>query len=861
MHGVIWNRYHHDNNSSITGTRTHDSWPTSNPLSCVRIYCTQKHGNEMLARDCWSQAMALDPLNAYVCHALSNLERRLRNFERAREVLEAVVQTRPTSALCVSLSELERQLGNADRAKEVLVHGLNNCDKERSKLLLALAWLEEDAFDNPLEAKKLLNDALRLDKNNVRIHVAKAGMELRANKVLEARETLRRATALSSEDGQHYTMWATLEIDAGDVREARRLLEEGAAKFPGDQFLLQRWGALESKHGSVMKARELFDRSIIIQPHAPTFVAWAILEEDQGIEVLHPKTHFQTHQAVSPDEIGDDREGGQTEDIGLPEFDGADESNGEFVDSALAGLDLDSNVGIEEVVAFTLDGADDSGPPSSSTRKRHHRRQLSTLERDPPLDFSSPDSNRQQQQQQLSAGEAISFGPLGDIPVAPPPPTPAAETFAAAQFRKARHLFSIGMVVDPQHGPLYHAYGNMELRRGNVTGARDVLMRGISMNCTDVTSLYHAWGLLEIKDGRCEEAADIFRRGIELGLKGNREVENGVGFLLHSLGMLEMDGHRIEEAQRVFSTGVSLFPRHAQMLLGLALASAKLGQQEAARQHFRASVDADPCHAHAWQSWAIAEKGVGNIELARILFRQGLRKCPVHAPLWQAFGVMEMQQSNFEVARTLFSQSLQRNPDHAQSYQAWACLEVRLTNLPKAKALVLQGIRRAPSHPALWTVAGLVEDRMGNAIKARKILEAALVRFPNHGALFKVLGELEAKQGQYTKAREIFARGLERDPHCPAVYHAAALLEAKLGNLEGLAALHKSAKQHFRTNVVDAAAASADAESTDIIERIRQLEAAAHEHARGDTSKSTSFIDYPSMSFGSNDTFLFDLGQ
>ena len=111
----------------------------------------QKHGKELLARDCWSQAMTLDPYNAYVCHALSNLEKRLRNFERAREVLEAVVEAKPTSALCVSLSELERQLGNVERAKEVLVHGLNNCDKERSKLLLALAWLEEDAFNNPIE--------------------------------------------------------------------------------------------------------------------------------------------------------------------------------------------------------------------------------------------------------------------------------------------------------------------------------------------------------------------------------------------------------------------------------------------------------------------------------------------------------------------------------------------------------------------------------------------------------------------------------------------------------------------------------------------------------------------------------------
>ena len=72
-----------------------------------------------------------------------------------------------------------------------------------------------------------------------------------------------------------------------------------------------------------------------------------------------------------------------------------------------------------------------------------------------------------------------------------------------------------------------------------------------------------------------------------------------------------------------------------------------------------------------------------------------------------------------------------------------------------------------------------------------------------------VLGELEAKHGHHAKARELFMTGLDRDPHCMAVYHAAALLEAKLGNLEGLAALHESAKQHFKTHqFVDSASGS-----------------------------------------------------
>jgi hypothetical protein len=36
-------------------------------------------------------------------------------------------------------------------------------------------------------------------------------------------------------------------------------------------------------------------------------------------------------------------------------------------------------------------------------------------------------------------------------------------SYAAAKFEEARNLFSIGMEVDPYHGPLYHAFGNSEL--------------------------------------------------------------------------------------------------------------------------------------------------------------------------------------------------------------------------------------------------------------------------------------------------------------------------------------------------------------------------------------------------------------
>ena len=66
----------------------------------------------------------------------------------------------------------------------------------------------------------------------------------------------------------------------------------GAQRFPGDQFLLQRWGTVESKVGNLALARELFEKSVIIQPHAPTYVAWAMLEENEGVQVNNINQYY-----------------------------------------------------------------------------------------------------------------------------------------------------------------------------------------------------------------------------------------------------------------------------------------------------------------------------------------------------------------------------------------------------------------------------------------------------------------------------------------------------------------------------------------------------------------------------------------
>ena len=78
------------------------------------------------------------------------------------------------------------------------------------------------------------------------------------------------------------------------------------------------------------------------------------------------------------------------------------------------------------------------------------------------------------------------------------------------------------------------------------------------------------------------------------------------------------------------------FPSDSPLLLGAALAHAKLGRVDDARALFGRAARADPAHAHALQAWGVFEERCGELRAARRCFEAGLRESPRHAALFHA---------------------------------------------------------------------------------------------------------------------------------------------------------------------------------------------------------------------------------
>ena len=251
---------------------------------------------------------------------------------------------------------------------------------------------------------------------------------------------------------------------------------------------------------------------------------------------------------------------------------------------------------------------------------------------------------------------------------------------------KVSRLFEEAILLDPRHGPAYNAYGNIEVRRGNVEKARRIFQNGIKAHCRDLVSVYHGLAKLEISQGNVEEARHLLQKGLKAaelkdGMMDNSKRKREL-FLTHTLGMLELKSNRAAGARKVFTQGIQRHGNDSQLLLGAAMSEVKLGNEQSARILFEKSVNVDRKHAQAWQSWGVMEMLAGNYKVAKILFECGIQNDPRHGALWQAYG------KKCHDRRNIFCSFLLLLLNNEVLLFSIATMESRLGNVDVARAYV-----------------------------------------------------------------------------------------------------------------------------------------------------------------------------
>ncbi len=648
--------------------------------------------------------------------------------------------------------------------------------------------------------------------------------------------------------------WAVMEKNQGRLEVARTLFEKALGMDPNNAYICHAWGLMELRDDppNLDIARGLFKRAFAAKPQAQMCTALAGLEAGQcrleearawfrkGLSLCKEKTPIRLAWAEM--ESSSVVIGGSSKAEALLEKALKEDSMNGRVYIARAKLQLLK--GEVENARQTLKEAANLPEklPQVFNMWATLEQKEGRLEEAGDIIMRGRESLKTGERQSLLQTQGMIAEKLGKLDeardlyqqsIAIRPTAPAYVAWALLEGKisasatrigrttskpntKARDLFEKGLRIDTRHGPLYHAYGAMEERGGNIHAAREVFKRGIAARCSDMASVWHGLGILELRQGGAAAARDVFLKGVDALVACGEDAS----FLFHSLGMLEIHGRHLPSARKYFAKGLHHYPRNSQLLLGAALTEVQIGELGKGREFFQASVNADKYHAHAWQAWGVMEQREGRFVVARALFKAGIREVPRHAALWVAYGLMEAKLGNITKARELFKTGVATCGHERLSLvqgrgrramvrllHASACAEVTAGDLNAAKQMVMHALKLNHQDGSCWTTLGIIEQRCAVAVDtkqhdlsiARRVYELGLRACPNHGPLYASYGLMESRGRKFTKARKIWQRGLQFTNHAP-LYHYLAEVEALYGNFGALAGLHVKAKQLFEAD-------------------------------------------------------------
>ena len=746
-------------------------------LQAWAIYEQQNRGDMQRARELFEDALAVDPINPYVCHAYSLMERKLGNDGAAISLLNQVLEApgaKATAALVCTLGEIYIAAGNHTGARDLYQHHIDMIEytcitdsgdkvrrgpkhlpnqKDRVEVYLAAAWLEERHFRELRKARDLLRKAMVISPTSSLANLALARLEGR----IQAGDFSQSRGFSSSEAGQSRRN-TKLRANRYNTTEAANV--ETAKRLTAICDELHQRG-MESKHQNRKHP----------QKHDRTAVPTATANEDGRV-----------FNALATLEVKQRR------------FNEARE----VLQKGMDLYPLDHNL-------FTAAGKVEERV-GNYTRARDLYMESLRLE--------------------PSAPTLVTFALL-ELKHPQYPTTTTTETtidnkeMKVANFTLIRGLFEEALMLDPRNGPAYNAYGNAEARRGNIEEARSVFERGTQANCSDAASIYHGYGMLEISLGNVEKARSILYRGLESvrehqdAISSDNPNRDRAAFLSHTLGMLELNSNRASSALTIFEEGIERCGNTSQLLLGAGLSEMRLGKDAAARHLFERSVSANKKHAQAWQAWGVMETKAGNFNQASALFQEGIKHAPWHGSLWHGYASLEVRRDNIDNARTLFAGGLKKAKNrHDTLYQGWATLEMREGNLEKARKLISEALTRNKQNGRGWIIAAQIEEEDGRDGLSLLMLRRGIECDPDNAELYRKLGDHLLGKGKINEAREAYEKGIETNPMYAALYHSLAELEARICNLDALARLNKRTNELFNNNAMEPSPLSYEALET-----------------------------------------------
>lgn len=623
------------------------------------VYEDSRRGNTDYARKLYERALELDPYNPYVCHAYGLTERKHGNDSAAQCLWERALQRTSTAALVCSLGELLIAKKEYKKVRDLYVSNLVRLKTEREKteVYLAYAWLEERYFQNFDRAEELIQQSLAASPSSSLAHVALARLEGRRRQKHQGNEvksaTIRRLanaciraenddSMTQPADGRVFNAWANIEVRSRRFSAARKILRRGLERYPKDYSLLQAAGKVEEHFRNYTGARTLYSSSLLVEPSAPTLVAYAILE------LSHPESGYSNFTKVKGlfEEalLIDPRHGPAYNAYArslIQQKGNLDEARAVFQRGTRANCfdaasiyhgyaKLELSLGnVDKAKKLLVKGLGEAKRHDLGMDSPHRERalflthtlgmlELNCNHPSEALEIFSDGIERYGNSSQLLLGAALCEVKLGNE-------------------GKTRQLFEMAVLSDEKHAQAWQAWGVMEMRAGNFKTARSLFKRGIE-KAPKHGALWHAFAILESRVGDVDKARTLFQSGI----RASHHVP-----LYQSWASLELREEKFGAAKLLITEALTR----------------------------------DKRNGAGWLIAAEIEERLGNSGLVSLILRRGIECSPTDPELYKALGEFLLRRAKINEAREIFEKGIEVDPTHAPLYHSLAELEAQVFNV------------------------------------------------------------------------------------------------------------------------------------------------------------------------------------
>ena len=325
----------------------------------------------------------------------------------------------------------------------------------------------------------------------------------------------------------------------------------------------------------------------------------------------------------------------------------------------------------------------------------------------------------------------------------------------AAQYAKAREIYSKILKVEPFHPDALNLKGLLALEEGDLDRAEDLIASAIQQDSKQ-PFFYNNIGNVYLQKGCLDKAAQNYRKAVALK-PDYADAHFNLGNVNQQLG-------NSREAIVNYCRTLQIDPESAPACFNLGKALRSENQNDQALKAFHDAIRLKPRYVEAYDEIANIYDELSQPDQAIYYYEKSLELKPKS---WSAcFNLANLYRLQNDMARAIryYQNSLELNPHLDKSYLNLGIAHKAAGNRKEAERCYRRCIEMSPGLAEAYYNLGNLYNEMDRFSEAVRYYRQALAIRPEMAAVWNNLGDVYRQQGEFGAAADSYHQSLAIQP-------------------------------------------------------------------------------------------------